>query len=443
MAVDPNTVGNPLDLSQPIAATTNQAYSDWLQEQQQMAWAKSQFAGNATTAAGVQAGDEATQQQMQDASTQDRALYTGSYVPAMQQQLDYAENYTTPDRMAANRGAAMATANIAGAAQNNAAKMQLQSVGVNPSSGQFAGLNAGLAAAAAGRAAAAGTTSDRTTEQLGQQYLEQAIQTGAVLPGQAVNESGLAVGAGNAAVNTGLATTASGSATMGTPLQWNAQGNQMLANWPAWASTATNAGLTQNRDTATESEAQQKINQSSSSGVGALIGAGAGILGSVVGGPVGGAIGSMAGKALGSLASSGGSGATADSIMGLGSAKGGLIKFATGGLASTDDIDASDVANLYADGGAPPDSNMVHPDQSPSRGAKTDDVHAMLNEGEFVVPKDVTSWLGEKFLQNLINKSRMEAAGPKAEPEQAPMPQAMALSPPSFHSEGARAGAPA
>jgi len=443
MAVDPNTVGNPLDLSLPIAETTTQAYDDWAQQQARMKWATDQATGNAATAAGVQAGDEATQQQMQDASTQDRALYTGSYVPAMQQQLNYALNYTTPDRMAANRGAAMATSNIAGAAQANAAKMQLQSTGVNPASGQFAGLNAGLAAAAAGRAAAAGTTSDRTTEQLGQQYLEQAIQTGAVLPGQAVNEAGLAVGAGNAAVNTGLATTASGSATMGTPLQWNAQGNQMFANWPAWASTATNAGLTQNRDTATESEAQQKINQSSSSGIGALIGAGAGILGTIAGGPVGGAIGSMAGKALGGLAGGGG-GATADSIMGLGERGGMIRRFAPGGMMSTDDIDASDVANLYADGGAADDgSNMVQPHQSPSGGAKTDDVHALLNEGEFVMPKDVTAWLGEKFLQNLINKSRQEAMGPKAEPEQAPMSQAMALAPPSFKSEGARAGAPA
>jgi hypothetical protein len=37
----------------------------------------------------------------------------------------------------------------------------------------------------------------------------------------------------------------------------------------------------------------------------------------------------------------------------------------------------------------------------------------MLNEGEFVVPKDVSSWLGEKFLQNLINKARTEEPVPR------------------------------
>ena len=561
------SLGNPLDLSQPIAETTDQAYQNWQKQQEQMQWAKDQFAKNQGTSDAVVAGDRATQQQMNDAATQDRALYTGSYVPAMQQQLDFARNYTTPERMAANRGAAMTTSNVAFDANADAAKRQLQSVGVDPSSGRFAGLDAGLAAARAKSAAAAGTQSDRTTEQLGQQYLEQAIQTGAVLPGQAVNEAGLGVGAGNAAVNTGLATTASGAATMGTPLQWNQQGNQMFANWPTWASAQTNAGLTQNRDTASENLAQEKLNQSSSSGIGALLGAGAGLLGGV--GKLAGGLGSLSGMFGGSsdsatlgpatgsgtggsytsadlggagytpgaagndgtqLVKRGGmiqkmaSGGTAHDLLGTAGSVGGNMIFPViggmvgkfvgnalgdliegnpgnigadaerdatfgaadpdkpggfgmpnlpgmggigkmfgvgGGGASSAGTQATDAASwggdaagtassgadiadagmLFAQGGEAGPSNMVQPDQSPSGGAETDDVHAMLNEGEFVVPKDVASWLGEKFLQNLINKARTEASGPKAEPEMAPMPQAMALSPPSFRSEGARAGA--
>ena len=562
----PTSLGNPLDLSMPIAETTNQAYKNWQQQQEQLQLAKDQFAKNQGTSDAVVAGDRATQQQMNDAATQDRALYTGSYVPAMQQQLDFARNYTTPERMAANRGAAMATSNIAFDANADAAKRTLQSNDIDPSAGRFVGLDAGLAAARAKAAAGAGTQSDRTTEQLGQQYLEQAIQTGAVLPGQAVNEAGLGVGAGNAAVNTGLATTASGFATEGTPLQWNQQGNQMFANWPTWASAETNAGMTQNRDTASENLAQEKLNQSSSSGIGALLGAGAGLLGGVgkLAGGLGGLSGisdffssgsptgssgdstgnsgtlstsldnpaatSAAGTYGGVQAARGGmipkmaSGGTAHDLLGtagsiggnmifpviggmvgkfVGNALGDLIegnpgniggdaeRDATFGAADPDKpggvgmpnlpgvgglgkalgiggggagsagsqatdaaswggdaagaasggADIADAGMLFAQGGEAGPSNMVQPDQSPSRGAQTDDVHAMLNEGEFVVPKDVASWLGEKFLQNLINKARTEASGPKAEPEMAPMPQAMALAPPSFRSEGARAGA--
>ena len=61
-------------------------------------------------------------------------------------------------------------------------------------------------------------------------------------------------------------------------------------------------------------------------------------------------------------------------------------------------------------GATPEVSNMVQPEQSPSGGAETDDVHALLNEGEFVMPKDVSSWLGEKFRKN-INKARTEWPG--------------------------------
>lgn len=43
---------------------------------------------------------------------------------------------------------------------------------------------------------------------------------------------------------------------------------------------------------------------------------------------------------------------------------------------------------------------------SPSQGQVTDDVPAQLNAGEFVIPKDVTSWYGQKFMQDLIKKAR-------------------------------------
>lgn len=83
--------------------------------------------------------------------------------------------------------------------------------------------------------------------------------------------------------------------------------------------------------------------------------------------------------------------------------------------------------------------NMVPPEASPTGGAETDDVVARVNVGEFVMPKDVTAWFGEKFMQNLIEKARKEMTERTAQGEQAPMPQAMAINPPSFASEGAMA----
>jgi hypothetical protein len=516
-----NTNG-PLDLSQYISGTTDQAYKNWQNQQDQMNWAKSQFAGNKATSDTVVNRALDTSGKFTGYSDADRALYDQTYVPAMKQQMDFAENYTTPERMAANRAAAGATSNIAFDANADAAKRQLQGYDVDPSSGRFAGLDAGLATARAKQAAGAMTKSDRDTETLGQQYLANAIATGAVLPGQAGNEAGIGIAAGNQAVNTGLATTASGAATMGTPLQWDAQGNDMYKQWANAAALQTNAGLTANRDIAAESLAQQKLDQSSSSGIGATIGAASGLLGGVgkmaggfgsLSGMFGGGGGSGGATATGSVGSGvGGSYSTADATgmaAGLYSEEGGMVpKMAKGGIAHdllglagsavgnfflpvvggmagktagnfVGDLIEGDPGNVGDDaernftfGMADPDtpggfnpsgltsaggaaasyfaadggsidkmSNMVTPEQSPSRGAETDDVHALLNEGEFVMPKDVASWYGEKYLQGLIEKARREAAGPKAEPEQAPMPQAMAMSPPAFMSEGARGAA--
>ena len=45
---------------------------------------------------------------------------------------------------------------------------------------------------------------------------------------------------------------------------------------------------------------------------------------------------------------------------------------------------------------------------SPSMGATTDDVPAMLTANEFVVPKDVATWIGHKALAGQIDKARQE-----------------------------------
>lgn len=78
----------------------------------------------------------------------------------------------------------------------------------------------------------------------------------------------------------------------------------------------------------------------------------------------------------------------------------------SGGLSNFDSSGFGDYGGGgYAKGG-PIQGRRVPPQASPSRGARTDDVKANLNVGEFVMPKDVTQWYGQKFFQDLINKSR-------------------------------------
>ena len=273
----------PLDLSQYISGVTNRANKDWSTADNQLQWAKDQYTKDRGVSDQVigQALDTGTK--FGNWAQEDRDFWSGTYKPAMQQQMDFAREYTTPGRMDANRGAAMAGSNLAFDTNADMAKRNLSSFGVDPGAGRYAGLDAGLAAKRAAGAAAAGTKSDRDTEALGQEYLDRAIRTGASLPGQAANEAGVGLAAGKQAADTGLLTTASGSATMGTPMQWEGLGNDMYKEWSRAAQAETSAGQAENEMKMKQEEQKQK----GSSGIGALIGAGAGIIGSIYGGPTG------------------------------------------------------------------------------------------------------------------------------------------------------------
>jgi len=433
---------NPVDMSSYIQAMTNIGNMGIGNAQDLLGTARSRMGAIqpiTDAASGMDMAQAAKYGQYSDA---DRALWTGTYVPAMQQQAQFAEDYISPSRMAANRAAAGATANMATDANVAAQKQALQGYDVDPSAGAFGGLEQAVGLNRAKTAAGMMTASDRTTEQLGQQYLANAIQTGSILPGQAMNEAGTSMAMGNAGVNTQLATEAQRNVSEGNPTQWTALGSDAMKEWGKGLVSQTSLGLQQNRDIAQENLQEQKIQQSApSSGIGATIGAVAGTaLGAYLGGPAGAAAGGTAGKSLGSAVT----------------ARGGMIKsYQDGGEVDDETGDPADQAfDQYVDdwdeeaaegggeGGDGSNPNMVPPEASPSGGDETDDVVARVNVGEFVMPKDVTAWLGEKFLQKLIDKSRQEMTGPKAEPDYAPT-QAVATAPPSFMSEGARGMTPA
>jgi len=81
----------------------------------------------------------------------------------------------------------------------------------------------------------------------------------------------------------------------------------------------------------------------------------------------------------------------------------------------------------FQEGGAiPDDGTAIPPEMSPSGGAIEDDIPAemeggspaRLNAGEFIVPKDVVSWVGEKGMQQFILKARKEMGDPSKAPAQ-------------------------
>jgi hypothetical protein len=284
----------------------------------------------------------------------DRARYENIYQPLEDQLASEAESYASPERLERERGRAMGTVAQQFDQTRDAALQQLEGFGIDPSSTRYAALDIGMRAQKAASMAAAGNQADQATEATGRALRSEAINVGRGYPGQVVNSYGQAMQQGNQATNATLAQTASGANTMGTGLQWGAQGNQSLGTW-------SNA-LTQGYNTQMQ---RFNANQNASSGWGSALGL----------------LGGLGMKAFG---------------------------LSEGGEIPDDDMDH---AALPVDGGGVPMA------ASPSEGVEIDDVPARLTAGEFVVPKDVVDFKGEEYFQRLIEGTRKKKQSVKAKPE--------------------------
>jgi len=104
-------------------------------------------------------------------------------------------------------------------------------------------------------------------------------------------------------------------------------------------------------------------------------------------------------------------------------ARGGIVPYAGGGVVGTTatgftpsgpvggapiSAGAPSFTSGMAGGGpvAPTTGGFVSQALSPSNGHQVDDVPARLNEGEYVIPRDVVQFKGKEFFHKLIAQSR-------------------------------------
>lgn len=396
---------------------------------------QAQQQGVQQTQLGVQQSQLDAQGRAQDVSSdyynRDRAVFQ----PAQDRFLSDAENYNSATRRDQVVGAAQAGVAQQFDAARDAATRKLEGFGINPASTRFAALDIGTRTQEAAAKAAAANQAALANEDRAFALRQQAIamgkdnaaagaaagNTGVAYGGNAIGAGNTAVGAGNTAVGAGNMAVGAGNAAIGAGGNVIGAGNSALgaansalsannaavgANSAAVGATGNAAGISanalggMNQTYATGASAMgnptgylgaansaasgwgdtlnkgysnqleaQKVNNSASSGVGSLLGAAAGIGANI---------------------------ATA----GTSSIAGKLLRFADGGA-----VDPN-----ATPGGAIPMG------ASPSQGQTVDDVPARLTAGEFVLPKDVTSWYGEKHLQGLIQKARKEKERAVAKP---------------------------
>lgn len=319
---------------------------------QAMAWAKDQVANNKSLIDAVNKGNLDTSSAFGAGGKDALGRSASDISDATGYLRNERDKYTDPTRVASDMGASEANVGQAFDAARNNSIQELESYGVNPGATRFAGLDYGVRTQRAAAQAAAGTTAARTDEQLANTANDKILAQGNTDATNAVNLQGTGTNAGNSAVQNNLAGTASGANVLGTDLAWTGQNASALGG----ASSTMNTSFQNTADS-------DKIANSSSSGIGSLLGTGTAI-----------------GAKL-----------------------------------------------LLAKGGAIPDAangGEIPPSASPSGGAVTDDVPAQapgvpnirLNGGEQIVPKDVSKWLGDKFFQDLIMKSRKAMQAGTAQP---------------------------
>ena len=382
--------------------------------QQQYQWGQDQFAKNSDLTDHVVSNYLSGTDTARGAAGNDLSRYENLFQPQENKLVSDANSYAGTPRIQAAMGAAASEAGQSAEQQRQAALQDLQSYGIDPSSGRYASLNAAQRAQEAASEAGAANTARAQTEQVGRGLRSEAIQVGQRYPGQVVNYLNTALQGLTGAENATLANTNTGVNAMGSPVQWDANAISTL-NAQTNATNAANKG-------------GSRVNWPNSPVPQAGGGGGGGSQpyrntdpvapSAVPGGP--GGINAPPGTSgdWTPSASSGGGGQNSVS-----SNPDAPLDWGNNGATSTDPgyTDPGFVEGSFAGGGAATGSSShgaiplgddatsgghVARSLSPSRGKVTDDIPARLNADEFVVPRDAVQWKGHEFFHKLIKKSR-------------------------------------
>lgn len=152
--------------------------------------------------------------------------YNNMFVPEYQKLVQDANSYSGQARIQQAMGAAESGVSQNFNGQRNAALADLQSFGIDPSSGRYAQLDSAERMQEAAAAAGAGFQAEQATEATGRALRSEALQLGSVMPSQATAAYNAAQGAATAGENAKLANSQEGVNMMGSPTAWGALGMQ-------------------------------------------------------------------------------------------------------------------------------------------------------------------------------------------------------------------------
>ena len=403
----------------PIAqASQESAQLSYQLGQEQLAWAREQYASDKTITLDFIRDAQRRQDELDRQGAADRARYEQIYQPLEDELVQEAKTYASEARQEQKAGQAQADVSAQFQMARTAAQDRLESFGIDPSQTRAGALDVSARVAEAAARVGAGNVAREQTQAIGRALRSEALNIGRGYPGQIATQYGAALQSGAAGVNAAIQQTQSGANTMGTPYQWQGLGNQALGVWGNTLTQGYNAQLD-----------RWKANQQQSAGWG---------------------------QALGGIAGLGASFLMSDvrekeNIVRVGETDDGLniYRFTykddpehqqhigvlaqevekTKPQAVATDAEGTKHVNIVraTQGSATRAINMadggtVTRDLSPSGGGTPDDIPARLNANEFIVPADTLMWKGEEFFQKLIQKSREAKQAAPAQPRTGALP---------------------
>lgn len=216
----------PPDYSMVSTASADAAKLQSQTSDEQLAWAKDQYAEMAPVAQQYMGTMILNQNEQTRNAINDRTRYEHTFQPVEDQIVSAAKTWNSADRSEQQAGAAMADVAKQFDAQRKQATAQLESFGVDPSQTRYGALDLGTRISQAATQAAAGTNSRLDTERTALALAGEAAQIGRNYPGQSTQGFAGAASSGGAAVNTGLQTSSTFGNLKGTAAQWLGLSNQ-------------------------------------------------------------------------------------------------------------------------------------------------------------------------------------------------------------------------
>jgi hypothetical protein len=349
----------------------------WQQEQPLVdASTKQQMALATQEQQALQQASDETQQQWQQ--------YEDLYAPLEGTFVGQAENWASPANTALVSGEAESAVGAQGMQGLHAAAQTLEGYGVNPSSPRYASLFTSEQPMIGAAQAAAGTTAAQNLklQQLGLE--SEAINTGRGL----VNATGSLTQAGTGAASAGTGAASGAASTSQSNLSTGSTANTQSTEF---TNAGTNAMNTYVNAIDSYNQAQLGYTQAAASEASGLGSAAGGIFGSIMSKiPV-----------LSAIAQGGPAIPPAGIAFDMGGPNDPTFTPPQGGGQTGIPPTPSPLPNVTPGGTVPPQA-------SPTMGQASDDVPAMLTANEFVMPKDVVEWYGQKYFYDQIDKARSQ-----------------------------------